>query len=116
MRSTTPPLFVDRVDAGRQLAERLDALADESPIVVALPRGGVPVAAQIAAALRAPLQLLEVRKLGAPANPEWAIGAIAEDGTIVLRRGLDAAIGLTAAQLQAIVDREQIELHRRTAL
>jgi predicted phosphoribosyltransferase/dienelactone hydrolase len=114
MRSTRPAPFLDRVDAGRQLAGRLDGLTDERPIVVALPRGGVPVAAQVAAALRAPLQLLEVRKLGAPANPECAIGAIAEDGTIVLRHGLEAATGLTPAQLQAIVDRERIELRRRT--
>jgi predicted phosphoribosyltransferase/dienelactone hydrolase len=114
MRSTTPPVFLDRVDAGRQLAARLGDLADQHPVVVALPRGGVPVAAQVAAALRAPLQLLEVRKLGAPANPEWAIGAIAEDGTIVVRDNLEATIGLRPAQLQAIVDRELAELRRRT--
>jgi predicted phosphoribosyltransferase/dienelactone hydrolase len=110
---TSPTLFLDRADAGRRLAELLGAMADERPIVVALPRGGVPVAAQVAAALRAPLQLLEVRKIGAPSNPELALGAIAEDGTIVLRRGLEAEMGLTSEQLQATVDREQIELRRR---
>ena len=73
------PRFADRRDAGRQLAERLLPLAGERPVVVGLPRGGVPVAEEVATALGAPLEILSVRKLGAPHNPEYGIGAIAED-------------------------------------
>lgn len=74
-------MFDDRVDAGRRLAEALRHLRDETPIVLALPRGGVPVAAEIARALAAPLDLVLVRKLGAPFQQELAIGAIADAGT-----------------------------------
>lgn len=73
--------FRDRADAGAKLAERLLALRDRNPIVVALPRGGVPVARPIATALGTPLEVIAVRKLGAPGNPELGMGAIAEDGT-----------------------------------
>src|SRR5665213_3751644 len=76
--------FRDRRDAGRQLAAQLLALAHEHPIVVALPRGGVPVGFEVASALGAPLDVLAVRKLGAPGNPEFGVGAIAKDGTAVL--------------------------------
>ncbi len=78
-----PGRFADRSDAGRQLAARLLPLADERPLVVGLPRGGVPVAEEVATLLRAPLEILAVRKLGAPHNPEYGIGAIAEGGTRV---------------------------------
>lgn len=74
-------MFDDRIDAGRRLAEALRHLRDETPIVLALPRGGVPVAAEIARALAAPLDLVLVRKLGAPFQQELAIGAIADAGT-----------------------------------
>ena len=114
-RSTQTP-FSDRVDAGRRLAGLLADLADERPVVVALPRGGVPVAAQVAARLRAPLQVLLVRKLGAPANPELALGAIAEGGTTVLDRRLADTFGVTTEQLQEVLDREQTELRRRAHL
>jgi putative phosphoribosyl transferase len=113
MTTRRPTLFLDRADAGHRLAELLGPMAADHPIVVALPRGGVPVAAQVAAALRAPLQLLEVRKIGAPFNPEYAVGAVAEDGTVVLRRGLEAETGLAPDAVQEIVDREQVELRRR---
>ncbi|MEX2500999.1 MAG: phosphoribosyltransferase family protein, partial [Trueperaceae bacterium] len=71
-------MFADRVDAGRALAGRLEALRDSDVVVLALPRGGVPVAAEIARALQAPLDVIGVRKLGAPMQPELAVGAIAE--------------------------------------
>lgn len=74
-------MFDDRIDAGRRLAEALSHLRDAAPIVLALPRGGVPVAAEIARALAAPLDLVLVRKIGAPFQEELAIGAIADAGT-----------------------------------
>ena len=79
--------FLDRRDAGRRLAAQLAPLAAERPVVIALPRGGVPVAFEVARAFGAPLDVLAVRKLGAPANPEFGVGAIAEDGTSVLNAG-----------------------------
>ncbi len=107
--------FADRRDAGRQLAEQLLALAGERPVVVGLPRGGVPVAAEIAAALAAPLEILAVRKLGAPHNPEYGVGAIAEDGTRVFDPRALAALGIAGEALDSIVARETEELRRRVA-
>ncbi|HWA53030.1 MAG TPA: phosphoribosyltransferase family protein [Solirubrobacterales bacterium] len=106
--------FADRQDAGRQLAERLRPLAaGEQPVVVALPRGGVPVAAEIASALAAQLEFLAVRKLGAPHNPEYGIGAIAEGGTRVFDHEALAVLGIDNRTLESIVLRETSELHRR---
>jgi len=105
--------FLDRRDAGRRLAAELLPLADEAPVVVALPRGGVPVAEEVARALDAPLEILAVRKLGAPHNPEYGIGAIAEDGTRVFDPEALAALGIDNGRLAAIVAREAEELRRR---
>lgn len=105
--------FADRRDAGRQLAERLVGLKDESPVVVALPRGGVPVASEVADALDAPLEVLAVRKLGTPHNPEYGIGAIAEDGTCVIDAEAVAVLRVRNGELDAIVAREEAELTRR---
>ena len=77
-------LFDDRVDAGRQLAQRLESFRGQDIVVLGLPRGGVPVAFEVAKALRAPLDVLVVRKLGVPFQPELAFGAIGEDGVRVL--------------------------------
>ncbi len=109
-------MFLDRRDAGRRLAPLVASLADEQPVVVGLPRGGVPVAREVADALGAPLDALTVRKLGAPWNPELAIGAVAEDETVVLNEALLRAEGVTRAQLDRELERERIELHRRMAL
>ena len=79
-------VFADRVDAGRQLAERLEHLRGQDVVVLGLPRGGVPVAAEVAAALDAPLDVIVVRKLGVPFQPELAMGAIGEGGAVRLRR------------------------------
>ena len=87
--------FLDRRDAGRQIALQLKSLAHERPVVVALPRGGVPVAFEVARALNAPLEILAVRKLGAPGNPEFAIGAIAEDGSAIVNRAVARRVGVT---------------------
>jgi putative phosphoribosyl transferase len=105
--------FADRRDAGRQLAEQLLSLAAEQPVVVALPRGGVPVAREVAIALGAPLEILAVRKLGAPHNPEYGIGAVAEDGTRLIDAEAVAGLGINGETLDAIIARETAELRRR---
>ena len=86
-------VFENRRDAGRWLSDLLRPIAAERPIVIALPRGGVPVAVEVARALDAPLDLLMVRKLGAPQNPELGIGAVAEDGTAVVNTALARRVG-----------------------
>jgi putative phosphoribosyl transferase len=107
--------FADRREAGRQLARQLLPMAGEDPVVVGLPRGGVPVADEIATALDAPLEILSVRKLGAPHNPEYGIGAIAEGGTRVFDPEALAVLGIDNQTLEAIVARETDELRRRVA-
>jgi predicted phosphoribosyltransferase len=77
-------LFADRQEAGRRLAARLASLRGEAPIVLALPRGGLPVAAEVADQLGAPLDVIVVRKLGAPYQPELGLGAVGEDGALVM--------------------------------
>jgi len=106
-------VFLDRRDAGRQLAAQLTSLANERPVVIALPRGGVPVAFEVARELGAPLDVLAVRKLGAPGNPEFGVGAIAEDGTAVLNVNAARLVGMTDDLLEATVRREVRELRRR---
>jgi predicted phosphoribosyltransferase/predicted alpha/beta-hydrolase family hydrolase len=105
--------FVDRVDAGRQLAARLEPLRVLDPIVLALPRGGVPVAAEVAARLGAPLDVLVVRKIGHPRQPELAVGALGEDGVMILDQDSIARLGVTREALNATVARERSELERR---
>lgn len=106
-------IFDDRIDGGRRLAAELSWLLPQHPVVIALPRGGVPVAVPVARALGAPLELLSVRKLGAPENPEFAVGAMAEDGVAIVDRGTVAALGLTDAEIERVVERETRELRRR---
>ncbi len=108
-------VFADRNDAGRRLAEELLPLAEENPVVVALPRGGVPVAGEIAAALGAPLEILAVRKLGAPGNPEYGVGAVAEDGSRVIDPEAIRQLGIEPERLDAIIAAETSELVRRVA-
>jgi predicted phosphoribosyltransferase len=105
--------FVDRADAGRRLASQLGSLAGEQPVIVALPRGGVPVAFEVARALGAPLDILAVRKLGAPGNPELGVGAVAEDGTGVLDPRSAGRLGMTQATLDETLALESQELRRR---
>src|SRR5260370_41354037 len=78
--------FTDRSDAGRQLAQALASYKDQQPVILALLRGGVPVAAEVAAALDAPLDLILVRKIGVPMQPELAMGAVANGGVPVVGR------------------------------
>jgi predicted phosphoribosyltransferase len=108
-----PARFADRREAGRLLAARLLDERDEDPVVVALPRGGVPVAREIAPALGAPLEILAVRKLGAPHNPEYGIGAVAEDGTGVIDSEAIEILRIGNRTVEEIVARETEELHRR---
>jgi len=108
--------FADRRDAGRQLGERLLHLAYENPLVIGLPRGGVPVAREVALALHAPLDFLAVRKLGAPHNPEYGIGAVAEGGVRVIDPEAVAILGLRNGIVDQIAARETAELQRRAEL
>lgn len=110
-------MFKDRRDAGRQLATRLireiNALERERPVVIGLARGGLPVGAEIANQLGAPLDVMIVRKIGVPWQPELGVGAIAEGGIRVLNDELIAEIGLRSADIDGVAAREQIELDRR---
>jgi putative phosphoribosyl transferase len=105
--------FVDRSDAGRKLAARLEYLRDDRPVVLALPRGGVPVAFEVAQALDAPLDVIVVRKLGVPFQPELGMGAIGEEGTRVLNPTVVRDAGVSEEQIAAVERRERAELERR---
>ncbi|HEX7565403.1 MAG TPA: phosphoribosyltransferase family protein [Bradyrhizobium sp.] len=110
--------FQDRSDAGRRLAEALSSYKDRHPIVLALPRGGVPVAAEVAAALDAPLDLILVRKIGVPTQPELAMGAVV-DGTapiVVRNEEVIELSGTTADEFDAACARELAEIERRRQL
>lgn len=107
-------LFHDRTDAGRQLAERLSGYASRNDVVVlGLPRGGVPVAYQVASRLAVPLDVFLVRKLGVPGHVELAMGAIAPDGVEVLNHDLIADLAISPATVAGIAAAERIELERR---
>ncbi len=95
-------MFRDRSDAGRQLAGRLGALRGPGVVVLGLPRGGVPVAAEVARVLDAPLDVVLVRKLGVPGHAELAMGAIGEDGVRVLNDDIVRQVGLDAEHLRAV--------------
>jgi putative phosphoribosyl transferase len=106
--------FLDRTDAGHQLAEQLRHYANrEDVIVLALPRGGVPVAYEVAHALHAPLDIFLVRKLGVPGHEELAMGAIASGGVKVLNHGVVRAMRIPEAAIDAAAAREMRELERR---
>ena len=108
------PLFTDRRDAGRQLAALLSSYADDANVLVlGLPRGGVPVAFEVATALGAPLDIFVVRKLGVPGQEELAMGAVASGGTLVLNHDVLAMLRLPRNVIEAIVARERAELERR---
>jgi len=107
------PFFVDRVDAGRRLAEHLRHLGGENVVVLGLPRGGVPVALQVALALDAPLDVIVVRKLGVPFQPELGMGAIGEDGVRIVNDDVVRLAGVSAQELDRVEQRERVELERR---
>ncbi len=109
-------VFKDREEAGRRLAERLAPLRDEQPVVLALPRGGVPVAAEVARALGAPLDVIVVRKLGVPFQRELGFGAIGEGGVCILDADLVRRAGLTDRDIASVRADEEQELARRVQL
>jgi putative phosphoribosyl transferase len=114
--TTMHALFQDRVEAGRMLAHRLKHQAGPGTVVLALPRGGVPVGFELAVALGAELDVLPVRKLGVPGQPELAMGAIAPGGALYVDRDTMRAAHVTQAQFDAVLTAEQSELARREAL
>lgn len=110
-------LFVDRADAGRQLADtlvaRLPQLKEQRPIVLGIPRGGVIIGREVARALAAPLDVIVARKLGAPGHEELGIGAVAPDDTRVLDADIVTALAVTDAYIEKVTRRERAEVERR---
>ena len=113
MPAAQPFPFADRRAAGRALAAHLAPLAGAVDLVLALPRGGVPVGYEVARALGLPLDVLVVRKLGLPGHEELAMGAIALGGVVVRNEEVIAAEGVSEATVAAVVARERVELQRR---
>ncbi|HUO39791.1 MAG TPA: phosphoribosyltransferase [Mycobacterium sp.] len=107
-------LFDDRVDAGRRLAERLESLRGQDIVVLGLPRGGVPVAFEVAKALQAPLDVLVVRKLGVPFQPELAFGAIGEGGVRVINDSVVREADLSEEEMTAVEAEQRVEVARRS--
>jgi putative phosphoribosyl transferase len=111
------PYFLDRYDAGRRLAEALSSYAGQPDLLIlALPRGGVPVAYEMARALHAPLDVFLVRKLGFPGHPELAMGAIATGGVRILDRQLIRMCGVPAEEIERVTEAERREMERRERL
>jgi putative phosphoribosyl transferase len=108
--------FTDRIDAGKKLALKLKDFSGKKGIVLAIPRGGVVVGYMIAKSLNLPLDLIIPRKIGAPDNPELAIGAVAEDGTVILDEKLISYIGASQEYVKAETERQKREIERRLKL
>jgi predicted phosphoribosyltransferase len=110
--------FVDRRDAGRKLAAALSRYRPQLPVVLALPRGGVPVAGEVATALQAPLDLILVRKIGVPVQPELAMGAVVDGETPLVVRNEDVIrlAEISDGEFAAVRDRELLEIERRRRL
>ena len=107
--------FKDRSDAGRKLAAALAGYESQQPVILALPRGGVPVAAEVAARLHAPLDLILVRKIGVPAQPEFAMGAVVDGGSPIVVRNEDVIrlAGIDETDFKKVCDSELAEIERR---
>jgi len=114
--SGTIQVFRDRADAGRQLAAGLEHLRSSRPVILGLPRGGVPVAVEVAHALGAPLDVIVVRKLGVPFQPELGMGAVGEGGVVVHDRHVLAAAGVSPGELARVEEMEHREVERRARL
>ncbi|MCA1688262.1 MAG: dienelactone hydrolase family protein [Actinobacteria bacterium] len=108
--------FRDREDAGRRLAERLSRFRGERPVVFALPRGGVPVGYEISRSLEVPLEIFVARKLGAPGQPEFGIGAVAPGGVRILNDDVVRRLGIPDDYVERITERETAEVERRMRL
>lgn len=110
------PRFRDRVDAGNQLAERLTPYRSPQTVILAIPRGGVPVAIEVAQSLDAPLDVVVTRKIPIPQNPEAGYGALAEDGTIFLNEPLVGQLGLSQRQIEYQAKEVLAEIERRSTV
>jgi predicted phosphoribosyltransferase len=110
------PRFRDRVDAGKQLAERLKTYQSAETIILGVPRGGVPVAAEVAQKFHAQLDVVVTRKIPIPHNPEAGYGAVAEDGTILLNKPLVSQMGLNQRQIEYQAEQVLAEIERRSTL
>jgi predicted phosphoribosyltransferase len=108
--------FRNRIQAGKLLGDALQHLRDEPAVVLGLPRGGVPVASEVARALHAPLDVMLVRKLGVPRQPELAMGAIGEDGVRILNDTVIRLGDISSAEIAAAETRERAEIDRRATL
>ncbi len=108
------PVFADRADAGRRLADALRGRADD-PVVAGIPRGGVAVAAEVAAALDAPLRAVVARKVGAPGHPELALGAVGPDGAAVIDRDLARRVGASPRFVDGAVADARAQVEERLA-
>ena len=108
--------FVDRVDAGRRLASALKDLVDKDAVVLAIPRGGVVVGYEVAKALDLPLDIIIPRKIGAPSNPELAIGAMTEDGTMLLDELIVEHLRVSEEYIQLESETQKREIQRRLTL
>ncbi|WP_142859364.1 phosphoribosyltransferase [Salinigranum halophilum] len=100
-------MFDDRTDAGRQLADLIEGHDVEADVVLAIPRGGLPVGRAVADALAVPLDIVAARKLGAPGNPEFAIGAVASDGTVFLNDEYIDQLGVDESYVDDAIERER---------
>lgn len=107
-------LFQDRAQAGQLLARQLLEYGFQQPLILGLPRGGVPVAYEVALQLHAPLDTLVARKIGAPRNPEFGVGAIAPGDVIILDQDVLRSLGLERQDLEPTIAKEQAEMKRRT--
>lgn len=106
-------MFTDRRDAGKQLANSLTRFASSTPIVLALPRGGLSIGREVADALNVQLDVLNVRKLGAPHNPEFAIGAVGEGSVVVLDENSISAAGVSDVLRDRLISEAETEIERR---
>src|SRR5512134_4191909 len=110
-------MFRDRTDAGEKLAIRLQHLKQERPVVIALPRGGVPVAFEVAKALEAPLDIILIRKIGAPGQPELAVGAVTDGdrAEVVINKDIAQATGASADYIERQKEAELKRIEERRA-
>ncbi|MFM1918308.1 MAG: hypothetical protein RJB01_1823, partial [Actinomycetota bacterium] len=109
-------MFTNRVQAGQHLALAAEELALPDPVILALPRGGVPIAAEVATRLSAPLDVLLVRKVGLPTRPEFAIGAVGEGGVVIAHRHDLVAAGITPQEFQRLAAAESEQVRARALL
>src|SRR5687767_13261237 len=107
--------FLDRADAGQQLAQLLEPYRAEKPLILGLPRGGVPVAREVANSLEAPMDIWVVRKVGAPDFPELGLGAVAQGGITYLNQETIELVGASDEEVQRIVREKQREVEERAA-